>query len=102
MGEAEAKGSRDMVRFPEGKDRPRTRARGGAVVYTKAGTAVWARTEGRTATRVCTRTEVKVSTRTDRTTVGMLTEKDTAMNREAVKIITADAQGMRDSRRNVE
>ncbi|KAH0604579.1 uncharacterized protein H6S33_006956 [Morchella sextelata] len=80
MGEAEAEGSRDMVRLPKWKDRPRTRAREGAVVYPKAGTAVCTRTEGRTATRA---------------------EKDTARNRKAAKFITADAQGMRDSRRNV-
>ncbi|KAH0608760.1 uncharacterized protein H6S33_001894 [Morchella sextelata] len=80
MGEAEAEGSRDMIRFPKGKDRPRARARDSAMVYPKAGTAVCTRTEGRTATRA---------------------EGDAAKNRKAAKIITADAQGMRDSRRNV-
>jgi hypothetical protein len=90
MGDAEAEGSRDMVRFPEGKDRPRTMAREGAVVNPKAGAAV------------CARTEVEISMRTDRTAVGMLTEEDAARNREAAKIRTTDAQGMGGSRRNVE
>ncbi|KAH0604047.1 uncharacterized protein H6S33_007078 [Morchella sextelata] len=80
MGEARAEGSRDMTWFPKGKDRSRARARDGAVVYPKAGTAVCIRTEERTATRA---------------------EKDAAINREAAKIITADAQGMRGSRSNV-
>ncbi|KAH0604572.1 uncharacterized protein H6S33_006949 [Morchella sextelata] len=80
MGEAEAEGSRDMIRSPRGEDRPRERARDDAVVYPKAGTAVCTETEGRTATRAA---------------------KDAARNNEAARIITADALGMKGSRRNV-
>ncbi|KAH0604570.1 uncharacterized protein H6S33_006947 [Morchella sextelata] len=79
MGEAEAEGSRDMIRSPRGEDRPRERARDDAVVYPKAGTAVCTETEGRTATRAA---------------------KDAARNNEAARIITADALGMKGSRRN--
>ncbi|KAH0614367.1 uncharacterized protein H6S33_000003 [Morchella sextelata] len=101
MGEVEAEGSRDMVRFPEGKGWPRVRAREGAGVYPKAGTEVCTRTEERAATKVCTRTEAKVRTRAEITVVGGLTEEDAARGREAAKIITADARGRRDSRRNL-
>ncbi|KAH0604568.1 uncharacterized protein H6S33_006945 [Morchella sextelata] len=102
MGEVEAEESRDMVRFPEGRDRPRARTRDGAVVYPKAGTEVCAKTEDRTATRVCTRAEIKVRMGTEIATVGMLTERGEVRNGEAAKIIAADAQGMRDSRSNVD
>ncbi|KAH0604223.1 uncharacterized protein H6S33_007254 [Morchella sextelata] len=101
MGEVEAEGSRDMVRFPEGRGWPRVRAKDGTGVYPKAGVAVGARTEERVATRVCTRTQAKVRTRTEITAVGQLTEKDAARGREAAKIITAEALGRRDSRCNV-
>ncbi|KAH0602472.1 uncharacterized protein H6S33_008811 [Morchella sextelata] len=102
MGEVGAEGSRDMVGYPKGRGRPRARTRDGAVVYPKAGTEVCAKTEDRTATRVCKRAEVEVRTRMEITTVGMFTERDEVRNREAAKIIAADAQGMRDSRRNVD
>ncbi|KAH0604923.1 uncharacterized protein H6S33_006591 [Morchella sextelata] len=102
MGGVEAEGSRDMVRFPEGRGGPHARAKEGAWVCPKAGTTVCARTEDRAATKVCTRTEIKVHTRTEITAVGRLAEKDAARDREAAEIILAEALGRRDSRRNVD
>jgi hypothetical protein len=94
MGEVEAAGSRDMVRFPDGRGWLRARAKGGAEVYQKAGTAVCARTEKRAATKVCTRTEI--------TAVGRLIEKGAARCGEAAKVITTSALDRRDGRRNVD
>jgi hypothetical protein len=75
MGEVEAEGSRDMVRFQVGRDRPRTRARGCTVVYPKAGTEVGASGEMGAGMKVCTRAEIKVRRKTEMTAVGMLTER---------------------------